>query len=136
MSGKNRQPQGQTNPVAKLQEQVFGRKSFRTQSLGIKPKYGLHQNIMEIKAREKNRKRKRALSTEQRPGSEAFWNPDAKHKLKTVKNVVRKLREKREEIENQLDEESEDETPKPTEQRTGKGKNKKKKGKKGKNIKD
>ena len=69
-------------------------------------------NVIEYISRKRHRKHLKNRKAPQKPGSEAFWNPESMKRVKKVNHVVNRLRKKREQLENQLiDEEDYEETP-------------------------
>ena len=83
-------------------------------------KITLTMNVIEYVSRKRHRKHLKARKAAHKPGSEAFWNPESKKRVKVVKNVVQRLRKKREELENQFsddaDEDNETDTRRDHEQ--------------------
>ena len=75
-------------------------------------KVTLSMNVIEYISRKRHRKHLKNRKAPQKPGSEAFWNPESMKRVKKVNHVVNRLRKKREQLENQLiDEEDYEETP-------------------------
>ena len=86
------------DPLLKLQTKILEKKRSKTSAHNLR----LHMNLVEFFIHKKSSKLQRAKSAANHRGSEAYWNPESRDRVRAVQYEVRKLRKKRREFNKQI----------------------------------